>query len=341
MRFAKYYISWYWLLLLPLVIALPFLVDSGHEHDATISHYTCPMHPQIKSDKPGTCPICHMDLVPVKKEANAPATEMQETAEVVVAGRTFEILPERQQLIGVRTVQVERRPLQLLIRTTGRVAFDPELAVAIREYLSVLGSSELTRAAGRRLQILGMGDEEIRSLSRNRALYNNLTDVREGGPVWIYATLYEQDMAHVRSGMTAEIRPAHVREEAVQGVIRSVSPVVESESRSIVARIYLARATAAMRPEASVDVVIRVDRGADLALPRSAILDSGTEQIVFVVREGRHFEARPVETGEEVGEDVVVKSGLVAGETVVSRATFLIDSESRLRGLRDDFSHNH
>lgn len=326
------------LLVLTLVGIIYFLQRDSYVADPTISHYTCPMHPEIKSDRPGSCPICHMDLVPVKREESG---KDGATVSVQVAGRTIDIDPERQQLIGVRTVKVMKRPLQMLIRTSGRVAFDPELAVAIREYLSVLGSAELTRAAAARLRLLGMGEEEIRSLAGNRGLYANLTDIREGGPVWIYANLYEQDLQHVQSGMQAEILPAHSREEPLMGVIRSVAPIVEAESRSIVARIFLEKSSAALRPDASVDVVIRIDRGEDLAIPRSAILDSGSEQIVFVVHEGRRFEARSIRAGEEVGEDVVVRSGLTEGESVVSRATFLVDSESRLRGVRDDFSHNH
>ncbi|MBE7439397.1 MAG: efflux RND transporter periplasmic adaptor subunit [Spirochaetales bacterium] len=333
---------WHWLLVVSVITTLIgfmyFFQDDSFDPDPLISHYTCPMHPEIKSDRPGSCPICHMDLVPVKKESQASDAAK---VRVEVAGRSFAIDPERQQLIGVRTVKVERRPLRKLIRTSGRVAFDPELAVAIREYLSVLGSAELSRAAGARLRLLGMGEEELRNLSRNRALYNNLTDVREGGPVWIYANLYEQDLEHVRSGMQAEVVPAHSREDPLVGVIRSIAPVVEADSRSIIARIYLEKSGPALRPDASVDVLIKVDRGEDLAIPRSAILDSGAEQVVFVVHDGRHFEARSIRIGEEVGEDVVVRSGLNEGETVVSRATFLVDSESRLRGVRDDFSHNH
>lgn len=80
---------------------------TGGDH---LSHYTCSMHPSVRKQGPGTCPICNMDLVPVTREQAA-------SGEVVIA-------PEQQQLIGVRSSRVERRPAESEVRATGRVAFD-------------------------------------------------------------------------------------------------------------------------------------------------------------------------------------------------------------------------
>ena len=75
-----------------------------------VSHYTCSMHPSVRQEGPGTCPICNMDLVPVTREQAA-------SGEVVIA-------PEQQQLIGVRSSPVETRPVESEVHATGRVAFD-------------------------------------------------------------------------------------------------------------------------------------------------------------------------------------------------------------------------
>lgn len=75
-----------------------------------ISHYTCPMHPSVRQKVPGTCPICNMGLVPVTREQ--------------AAGGDVEIAPAQQRLLGVRTSQVEMRPVESEVRATGRVAFD-------------------------------------------------------------------------------------------------------------------------------------------------------------------------------------------------------------------------
>jgi membrane fusion protein, copper/silver efflux system len=76
----------------------------------------CPMHPTYVSDRPGTCPICGMNLVKGQPPASVPTA---------VAGRVTVMLPpERRQVLGVRSEAVRRVPLSRTIRTVGRVAAD-------------------------------------------------------------------------------------------------------------------------------------------------------------------------------------------------------------------------
>lgn len=81
-----------------------------------ILYWYDPMHPQYRSDKPGTAPDCGMDLVP--KYADEPAAPQN-----MPAG-TVQISPFKQQLIGVRTAPVTRRVLEKDIRTVGIVRPD-------------------------------------------------------------------------------------------------------------------------------------------------------------------------------------------------------------------------
>jgi multidrug efflux pump subunit AcrA (membrane-fusion protein) len=81
-----------------------------------ILYWYDPMHPQYRSDKPGTAPDCGMDLVP--KYADEPATPRN-----MPAG-TVEISPFKQQLIGVRTAPVTRHALEKDIRAVGIVRAD-------------------------------------------------------------------------------------------------------------------------------------------------------------------------------------------------------------------------
>jgi len=130
--------------------------DAATKANAARPQYYCPMHPTYVSDRPGQCPICKMDLVPMPPAAGAgrdrrilyyrspmdpsvrsdgprkddmgmdfvPVYE-DETTSPVVAGRAMVALsPERRQLLGVRSEAVTRRHLDRTIRTVGRVAMD-------------------------------------------------------------------------------------------------------------------------------------------------------------------------------------------------------------------------
>jgi Cu(I)/Ag(I) efflux system membrane fusion protein len=80
-----------------------------------------------------------------------------------------------------------------------------------------------------------------------------------------------------------------------------------------------------------VNVELHRGLGRRLAVPVDAVLDSGTHQRVFVDRGKGIFEPRTVTVGPHSGDYAVILSGLRAGERVVTRANFLIDSESNLR----------
>jgi len=75
-----------------------------------------------------------------------------------------------------------------------------------------------------------------------------------------------------------------------------------------------------------------------LAIPATAVFQSGTRQIAFVDRGGGSFEPREIETGARAGEQFIVLKGLKAGEQIVTTANFLIDSESQLQAALGSFT---
>jgi len=141
---------------IPLLIALVALLfvaascgkSGGSRKPSNVDYYTCTMHPSVKSQTPGKCPICSMDLVPVMKrggeEAKSQASpqtqdvksggEMKDmpgmpgmkTGGETKGAQTSEfIVPvERQQQIGVTYAKVERKPLRHTIRAVGMVVPD-------------------------------------------------------------------------------------------------------------------------------------------------------------------------------------------------------------------------
>lgn len=316
-----------------------------------IAYYTCPMHPQIHEDHPGNCPICGMKLVPVRTEAapnlagNAGAQAETGSAGGVAADSGGENAPlringvvistARQQLIGLKTTVLTRRRAHMTIRTTGRVAFDPELGVAIQEYLSAYGDPGLRRAAESRLKLLGMGAEEIRRLPARARDYESLYAFKPGATLWIYATLFEGELEAVRPGMRARIQSSYAADGELSGVVRSLSPVVDAATRSVRARIEVPPGRTQLRPDSFVNVEIQADLGEQLLLPRSGLIDTGVRRVAFVVDDAQRFTARDLVLGPEAGDDVVVLSGLNAGERVVTSAAFMVDAESQLKSAAE------
>jgi len=87
-----------------------------------------------------------------------------------------------------------------------------------------------------------------------------------------------------------------------------------------------------LKPDMFVNVKIKVNLGASLAVPEDAVLDTGTEQYVFVDKGEGYLQPRRVKAGGEAMGYVAIQSGLSAGERVVTAANFILDSESRLKG---------
>jgi YHS domain-containing protein len=80
-----------------------------------------------------------------------------------------------------------------------------------------------------------------------------------------------------------------------------------------------------------VDVALPVRLPPAVTVPVDALVDSGVQARVYVARGDDVFEPREVETGWRSGEQVEIRHGLQPGERVVVAATFLVDSESRLK----------
>ncbi len=95
--------------------------DHGTGHEATeAATYRCPMHPTMVSERPGSCPICGMDLVADKTHGEAHVSGERK----MESGRGVKIDPATVQNIGVKTAVVERQPLVRTVRTVGRVDYD-------------------------------------------------------------------------------------------------------------------------------------------------------------------------------------------------------------------------
>lgn len=327
------------------------LTQTAHEHGATPqAHvYVCPMHPAVRQSKPGDCPICGMDLVPASPGPETSDPNPAPTGTRPLEGRApVDLNAAQRQIIGLRTVAATERRLRKRIEAYGRVAYDPALYQAQEEYLGALemrrsaGQSEtnlstdpggLLEATRRRLRLLGLSDAQIDALRESdRADGSLLMGAKENERSWIYADVYEEDVPLVRPGQTIEVTSPAFPGRTFSGRIVSINPTVDPTTRTVRVRARADEAAHRLKPESYVNVTIQADLGIALAVPRSAVLDTGAETFVFVDQGGGRFHPSPVEIGRRAGDDVEILAGLDEGARVVVDGNFLLDSESQLRG---------
>jgi RND family efflux transporter MFP subunit len=149
--------------------------------------------------------------------------------------------------------------------------------------------------------------------------------------VWIMADLFETDATKVRVGTTALVRVPSANNAAFSARVTYVQPQVDPATRTVKVRMEADNPTMRLKPDMFVDVEMRMGYGARVTIPAEAVLDAGLRKTVFVDRGNGYLEPRAVETGDHVGDRVVVLSGLKPGERIVTSGTFLVDSESQLR----------
>jgi Cu(I)/Ag(I) efflux system membrane fusion protein len=149
--------------------------------------------------------------------------------------------------------------------------------------------------------------------------------------VWVIVDLYEMDMTRVHIGDPARFTTDGMPGRSFEGRIEFVYPTVSNETRTLKARLALANPEGALRPGMYGRVSVSARGVSALSVPAEAVVNAGEHTYVFVAHQGGHFEPRMVWTGMPEGDRVQILKGVSEGDTVVSSASFLIDSESRLK----------
>jgi Cu(I)/Ag(I) efflux system membrane fusion protein len=158
--------------------------------------------------------------------------------------------------------------------------------------------------------------------------------------VWALLDIAERDLGKVAIGQAVVIHPRGLVGRNFTGTIERVYPQLNRDTRTVRVRVELANPDGALLPDMYVDAEITGGGSQQvLTVPESAVLDSGTRQVVIVALGEGRFVPREVSIGSRGGGYVEIRDGVGAGDRVVVSANFLIDAESNLRaalkGLAD------
>ena len=219
-------------------------------------------------------------------------------------------------------------------------------------------SESLVQSAKRRLQLWDVTDAQIKELeargtpSRTMTLYapasgfvmqrnafpkqrimpdTELYQLADLSNIWIVADIYEFEAADVKLGQLATVTPSSYPGRTFRGKITYIYPQVDNTTRTLKVRIELSNKDFLLKPNMYAEVTLNINYGSRLVVPQEAVLDSGSEQLVYVALADGYFEPRKIQIGAKVNDKYVVLNGLKAGELIVTSGNFLIDSESKLK----------
>ena len=219
-------------------------------------------------------------------------------------------------------------------------------------------SESLVQSARRRLELWDVSEQQIRDLekrgtaSRAMTIYapasgfvmtrnafprqrvmpdTELYTLADLSTVWIIADIYEFEAADVKLGQPATVTLSSFPGREFGGKITYIFPQVDNATRSLKVRIELANKGFALKADMFADVVLQINYGNRLVVPQEAVMDSGSEQLVYVSLDDGYFEPRRIQIGAKVDNKYIVLGGLKTGERIVTSGNFLIDSESKLK----------
>ena len=318
-------------------------------------------------------------LTPGKLQRAGVATEpvmLQILATPIRAPGTIQLDERKISVISVRTESFVDTVEDVTTGTEVRKGqpllslYSPLIATAAADYLASLTMPANTFAQSgsrQRLVNYGVPDSLFARIQKTRqvplnftweaprdgiVLERNVSDGMRANPgdvlfriadhstVWVLVDVAERDLAAVSENQPATVRVRSYPNRTFAGKVALVYPHLNPATRTVRVRIELPNTDLLLRPDMYAEA--EINTGSDepvLAVPDSAVIDSGSRQIVLVDKGDGRFEPRPVKLGRRGTGYVEIREGLADGEVVVTSANFLIDAESNLKsalkGLSD------
>jgi RND family efflux transporter MFP subunit len=255
--------------------------------------------------------------------------------------------------------------------------YSPDLLTSEREFVELLRMRDeaktkdaretpqrLIESAKRRLQLWNVMPEQVAELEKTRKASDTLTllspfrgvvqsvpveqgksvkvgdmlvEVADLSLVWMWAEFYENELSMLQVGQKLAITAKSYPGQNFDGTIALIDPFINETKRTAKVRIDIPNADFKLRPGMYVNAELAMDMGEALTVPLSAVMPTGSRNVVFIDKGEGKLEPRIVQLGSKYGDIYEVQSGLQGGERVVSSANFLIDAESKVQGALRDF----
>jgi Cu(I)/Ag(I) efflux system membrane fusion protein len=351
--------------------------------------YQSAMHPWIKSDKPGRCTICGMELTPVY--------EGEKGFDESGGDNIIALTQSQIQVLHVQTVAAKTRPLTRTLKVSGTIDdnasrhrvlsayvdgridrlyvnyvgaevtsgqpladfYSPSLLQAEREYRQLGG--ELKRNTALRLRQMGLTPEQIAAVDTkpadalvsqilapisgtvvSQSIYEGqyvstgqpLFEIADFSTMWFMFLAYEQDLPWIKPGLTVRVTTPSIPGKTFTGKVTFIDPNFDEATRSTKVRVELDNPLVDGRRELLhrlyADGMVELEAPAVLTVPRSAVIQTGPEAVVYVDQGGGAYAHTPLRIGRRGDTHIEVLSGLKEGDAVVTNGNLLIDGQAEM-----------
>ena len=238
--------------------------------------------------------------------------------------------------------------------------YAPDLVNAQHEYLLALNTANplLLRAAEGKLKSLQVPADQIAALKRSRQVRETISiyapssgyvselKVREGQyvepaaalfnistlqQVWVSAEVFERQAAQLKVGDPVTMTLDYAPGRSWQGKVDYLYPTLDSATRTLKVRLRFANPDEFLKPNMFAKVAIRTGKGEpQLVVPSEAVIRTGSQDRLVLALGDGNFKSVAVTLGPQFGDKVAIKTGVEAGDSIVSSAQFLLDSESAI-----------
>lgn len=263
---------------------------------------------------------------------------------------------------------VRRNSMLLSLYAPKLVSGQQEYLLALNNYKALStnpyadigqGARELKDSARERLRLLDVPEHQLRELEQSGKIKKSLhihspfngvvmqIGAREGqyvtaetelftladlSRVWVFVDVYENDLPWIKKGDRAEVRASSLPGRTLVGRVAQIYPYFEKDTRTVKVRLEFNNRDLSLKPEMFVNATLQVgQQKPQVVVPSEAVVRSGDGERVFVETSPGKYEPRKVTIGLMAEGYTQILSGIQPGDSVVTSAQFLIDSESKLR----------
>jgi len=227
------------------------------------------------------------------------------------------------------------------------------------------GAADLVQSARRRLELWDVSDRQIDTVERTREVQKYVTiyapmsgvviernisaghnliagevlmTIADLTQVWGDADIYQSDLPYVKVGMPLELSLPYWPDKTFKGKIIFVSPTLDSETRTLHARLEIPNPELLLRPGMYGDASLQYSLGEMLGIPAEAVMFSGKHAYAFKDGGDGHLIPTRIQVGTRADGWYEVIDGLEEGDRIVVSANFLVDSESSLKAALEAMS---